>query len=195
MKYIRMGIILIFGLLLLSGCDPPEGVELYDETFEKMTVKEKIIYEQVQDSWGYQRGSGQTDQLGLVRESIRRRIVKPPEEAMAFIDIKDVIISTNDTTFVSSSSGELMDSYKNAKFENVSPVWYKRLISSEQVSYNNQVSGNQDSKKVDSFKFSNDLLLDCDKGKVILYVGRKLYHIGTIDEWGDVKTIQCEGGG
>ena len=111
-----MGIILIVGslvsLIFLTGCDPPEGVELYDETFEKMTTKEKIIYEQVQDSWGYKRGSGQTDRLGLLRESIRRRIVKPAEEAMEFIDIKDVIISTNDTTFVSSSGGDLMNSYK-----------------------------------------------------------------------------------
>jgi hypothetical protein len=193
MKYIRMGIILIFGMLLF-GCDPPEGVELYDETFEKMTVKEKIIYEQVQDSWGYQRGSGQTDQLGLVRESIRRRFIKPPEEAMEFIDIKDVIISTNDTTFVSSSGGELMDSYQNAKFENVSSVWYKKLISSEQVLYNNQVSGNQDSKDKETFKFSNDLMLDCDKGKVILYIGRKLYYVAEEDEWGDYKSISCGGG-
>jgi hypothetical protein len=114
---------------------------------------------------------------------------------MAFIDIKDIIISTNDTVLTHSYTAESnIKTYDGAKFDKLDPEWYARLIGTD--NYTAPSSGDQ-SDEFESFKFSNDLLLDCERkegdSKVILYIGRKLYYVAVEDEWGDYKSISCGG--
>jgi hypothetical protein len=199
MKYVINFIsvyVMTFTLLLFIGCSAPEGDDLYVETFTKMTMKEKILYDKCADVWGYSKGRGRTDHLDFIREAIRQRKVKPTESAMPFIDIKDIIISTNDTVLTHSyTSKSTIETYDGAKFDKLDPEWYASLIATDQM-YN---EGGDQSRGDEIFKFSNDLLLDCERkrgggdSKVILYIGRKLYYVAKEDEWGDYKAISCGG--
>ncbi len=191
-KYELLVIIILAAIMyFVAGCSPQEGNELYEETWGKMTIKEKAIYDIASSQWE-KWSEGGKDSLIYVREGIRQRRIKPSEGAIPFIDIKDIIISVNDSvmTIDKNFSEDSQKLVNGARFENIDPKWYYILLNKTGSSID---QGKEEPK---GFVFSDDLLLDCERleggdSRVILYVGRKVYYVAVKDEWGDLKPAIC----
>lgn len=114
--------IVCFFIIAIFGCNYDEGDDIAAETWPKMTAQEKIIYDKVNSQWGQR-------SLMHLREAIRNRQIKPNEKSIPFIDIANVVITTNNSLeFASSDTDSTKVKKDKARFNNVDTKWYRRLL-------------------------------------------------------------------
>jgi len=110
---------------ILIGCSTyKEGDEIATQSFKKMTVQEKTMYDAVEKEW-YQ------DTLVAIRASVGKRDIAPRENSVPFIDIANVIKTNNDVT-LKLKSGWHTDHKNRAikvRWDRIDDNWYKKLLS------------------------------------------------------------------
>jgi hypothetical protein len=118
-------LLIMFSLLtLVVACDNyDEGDEAAKQSFEKMTVVEKGMYDAVEEEWG-------TSYLQNVRQAVLGREVKPLETNIPFIDIANVIKSNNDITLKINENWTTDDKNKaiSARWDRLDDKWYVKII-------------------------------------------------------------------
>lgn len=111
-------------ILLLAACEKyDEGDEKANQSFEKMTVVEKGMYDAVENAW---------DQsfLANVRQAVSKREVKPLENSIPFIDIANVIKSNNDLTLKINDNWltETKNKAINGRWDRIDDEWYVKIV-------------------------------------------------------------------
>lgn len=111
-------------LLFLSGCDYyDEGDVIAEESFSKMNMSEKSMYDAVEEEWGQSR-------LLNIRKAVATREATPLESSIPFIDIANVIKSNNDLTL------KVDDAWRTdakndaiaARWDRLDNKWYLKII-------------------------------------------------------------------
>jgi hypothetical protein len=130
-------IITIIGTwLLVFGCGAlyEESDDLISKTWDLMTVKEKQIYDLVEDQWG-------KSVLKQLRESVRTRLQKPSEEDVPFSTMGDIIRTIEKVQLIIKSdwSTDTIKSYNNAKFSAIDPAWYYSVIAKTKDKTENKI--------------------------------------------------------
>lgn len=118
---IMMGCLFV---ITLSGCDNyDEGDQKAAQSFEKMTIVEKGLYDAVEDVWGQ-------SYLVNVRQAVFAREVKPLEESIPFIDIANVIKSNNDITLKVEEHWSTDNKNKSIKnrWDRLDGKWYLQIV-------------------------------------------------------------------
>ena len=129
MKDYHVPIILIIVMsitsLFIVGCSTyKEGDEVASNSFKKMTVQEKTMYDAVEKEW-YQ------DTLVAIRTSVGKRDIAPRENSIPFIDIANVIKTNNDVTLKLNEAGWSTDHKNRAikcRWDRLDEEWYKKLL-------------------------------------------------------------------
>ena len=130
-------IITIIGTwLLVLGCGAlyEESDDLISKTWDLMTVKEKQIYDLVEDKWG-------KSVLKQLRESVRNRLQKPSEEDVPFSTMGDIIRTIEKVQLITECSWNTskIESHNNAKFSTIDPAWYYSIIAKTKDKAENKI--------------------------------------------------------
>lgn len=126
MRFIKLFqvLLLIIAVGFLSGCEYySEGDSVAEQTWKKMSIKEKAYYEKVEGAWGEK-------PLMRIREAIRKREVAPEEQELPFLDIADLIVTTNDMNLVLNEN-EMEDVKKKkveARWSAIDVEWYNKIL-------------------------------------------------------------------
>lgn len=125
-------LVVIFGLMAIVGCG-----DSYDETditaattWELMTIREKSMYDRVQKQWGQ-------NKLGPIREELRKRKLKPDEDAIPFSDIFTILKTINEVKMVvEDQSKDYQDNYRAAKWDKLFSEWYYVYVDPQGGNFN-----------------------------------------------------------
>lgn len=117
-------ILIMLALVAISGCDKyDEGDQRAKQSFEKMTIVERGMYDAVEKAWNQK-------YLVNIRQAVSSREVKPLENNIPFIDIANVIKSNNDITL------KIEDSWRtdtkneaiSGRWDRLDGKWYVKII-------------------------------------------------------------------
>ncbi len=125
-------ITLIGFLTIVSSGDYGEGDVVAETTWTVMNIREKSMYDKVEEKWGRQ-------VLLPIREQIRLRKVKPDEDAIPFYDITIIIKTINEIKMISSdktSDSNAQKKYNNKKWDVLFPDWYYKYVDPQKGNFN-----------------------------------------------------------
>ncbi len=118
-----------FIILLISFClinctnrTINESNEQFNRTLQLMTSTEKILYDSVEAYWGH------TD-LESIRREVYKRLNRPTEESVPFLDIANIIITTENfiLTDARASNKNNPTACKRTSFKKLDSNWFQKL--------------------------------------------------------------------
>jgi len=110
--------------LFIIGCGTyEEGDDIAANSFKKMTVQEKTMYDAVEKEW-YQ------GKMESIRSAVGKRDIAPRENSVPFIDIANVIKTNNDITLQLESGWNTDHKNRaiNCRWDRLDEDWYRKLL-------------------------------------------------------------------
>ena len=123
MKLLKI-VMCILTALTIAGCNYSEGDDKAERSFELMTSQEKAMHDLVAKEFNEKA-------VMSVREAVRQRTIRPPENTMPFGDIPGVIKHCNDAILIPRdfwSTEENIDGAQRAKFSSQDKEWFRKIF-------------------------------------------------------------------
>jgi len=125
MRRIKIITAIMLCIGFLFSCNYEEGDQQAHDSFKKMTIQEKTLYDGVSKEWSQR-------YLTSVRRAVYNRELKPTEKTIPFIDIANVIKTNNQVSLKLNESWSTSNKNKSikARWDQIDHIWYRKILNS-----------------------------------------------------------------